>query len=96
MSRRRARTGVVCAVSLISAVLAVVPAPRAVAAGKRVAGIDVSLWQGDVDWAAVASTQTRFVIMRATRGTTYVDPRFSEYLAEASANERFFLTAPTS
>jgi GH25 family lysozyme M1 (1,4-beta-N-acetylmuramidase) len=57
-----------------------------VAAGKRVAGIDVSLWQGDVDWAAVASTQTRFVIMRATRGTTYVDPRFSEYLAEASAN----------
>jgi lysozyme len=82
----RARTGVVCAVSLISAVLAVVPAPRAVAAGKRVPGIDVSLWQGDVDWAAVASTQTRFAIMRATRGTTYVDPRFSESLAEASAN----------
>jgi lysozyme len=83
---RRARTGVVCAVTLVTAILTVVPAPRAVAAATKVPGIDVSMWQGDVDWAAVASTPTRFVIMRATRGNTYDDPRYSEYLAEASAN----------
>jgi lysozyme len=82
----RARTGVVCAITLITAVLTVVPAPRAVAAATKVPGIDVSMWQGDVDWTAVASTPTRFVIMRATRGNTYDDPRYAEYLAEASAN----------
>ncbi len=82
----RTRTGVVCAVTLITAVLTVVPAPRAVAAATKVPGIDVSMWQGDVDWTAVGSTPTRFVIMRATRGNTYDDPRYAEYLAEASAN----------
>jgi GH25 family lysozyme M1 (1,4-beta-N-acetylmuramidase) len=82
----RARGAVASAVTLITAVLTVVPAPSAVAAGTRVPGIDVSLWQGDVDWTAVASTPTRFVIMRATRGNAYVDPRYSTYLAEASAN----------
>jgi len=82
----RARTAAVSAVTLIAAVLTLVPAPAAVAAGTRVPGIDVSLWQGDVDWTAVASTPTRFVIMRATRGNAYVDPRYSTYLAEASAN----------
>jgi GH25 family lysozyme M1 (1,4-beta-N-acetylmuramidase) len=84
--RRRARTGGICAATLITAILTVIPAPRAVAVGTKVPGIDVSMWQGDVDWSAVASTQTRFVIMRATRGNTYDDPRYAEYLAGASAN----------
>jgi GH25 family lysozyme M1 (1,4-beta-N-acetylmuramidase) len=79
--RERPRTGVVCAITLITALLTVVPAPRAVAAGTKVPGIDVSKWQGDVDWTAVASTPTRFVIMRATRGNAYLDPRYAEYLA---------------
>jgi lysozyme len=84
--RERARTGVVCAITLITALLTVVPAPGAVAAGTKVPGVDVSKWQGDVDWTAVASTPTRFVIMRATRGNAYLDPRYAEYLAEASAS----------
>jgi GH25 family lysozyme M1 (1,4-beta-N-acetylmuramidase) len=93
VDRRRASAGrqhrrevAGCALTLITAILTVVPAPRAVAAGTKVPGIDVSIWQGDVDWAAVASTPTRFVIMRATRGNTYDDPRYAAYLAEASAN----------
>jgi lysozyme len=81
-----ARTGSVCAVTLIATILIVIPAPHVLAAGTKVPGIDVSMWQGDVDWTAVASTPTRFVIMRATRGNTYDDPRYAEYLAEASAN----------
>jgi GH25 family lysozyme M1 (1,4-beta-N-acetylmuramidase) len=84
--RQRATTGGVCVVALIAAVLTVIPVPQAVAAPTKVPGIDVSMWQGDVDWSAVGSTPTRFVIMRATRGNTYDDPRYAEYLAEASAN----------
>ena len=84
--RHRARTAGVCGVALIAAILTVIPAPRAVAAAAKVPGIDVSMWQGDVDWSAVGSTPTRFVIMRATRGNAYDDPRYAEYLAEASAN----------
>ena len=57
----------------------------------RVQGIDVSQWQGDVDWAAVASTPVRYVIMRATIGNKpskarFVDPKYAEYLAGATAN----------
>ena len=75
----------VARVMVFAAILIALPAPPA-AAATRVPGIDVSMWQGDVDWAAVASTPTRFAIMRATRGHDYVDPRYAEYLAEASAN----------
>jgi GH25 family lysozyme M1 (1,4-beta-N-acetylmuramidase) len=82
---RRARTGFVCALTLIAAIL-IIPDPHAAATPPKVPGIDVSKWQGEVDWAAVASTPVRFVIMRATRGNAYDDPRYSEYLAEASAN----------
>ena len=70
----------------MAAIYVAVPGAPASAAPAKVPGIDVSMWQGDVDWAAVATTSTRFAIMRATRGHDYVDPRYAEYLAEASAN----------
>jgi len=83
--------GVLCAVTLPAAILLAVPARRAVAATTRVPGIDVSKWQLDVDWAGVASTNVRFVIMRSTIGNTAskprsVDPKYGEYLAGATAN----------
>jgi GH25 family lysozyme M1 (1,4-beta-N-acetylmuramidase) len=67
-----------------------VPA-RAAATVTRVPGIDVSKWQGDVDWAQVGSSTTRYVIMRATIGDTAttprsIDPKYFEYLAAATAN----------
>lgn len=75
---------------MIPALVLLAPVP-ARAGTPRVPGIDVSKWQGDVDWAAVASTQVRFVIMRSTIGDTAstplsVDPRYGEYLAGATAN----------
>ena len=84
---RRARAGP--AVLLVAVLLAI---PGAAQAGQaRVPGIDVSRWQGDVDWTAVGSTNVRFVIMRSTIGDTggsplSVDPRYGEYLAGATAN----------
>ena len=88
---RRVGLGVAFAVSLISAVLAAVPPSPAIAATTKVPGIDVSKWQGDVDWSDVASTPVRFVIMRATIGNTpttarSVDPKYLEYLAGATVN----------
>ena len=47
-------------------------------------GIDVSKYQGDIDWAAIARNKNiKFAYIKATEGATYVDPRFEENIAEA-------------
>jgi GH25 family lysozyme M1 (1,4-beta-N-acetylmuramidase) len=49
-------------------------------------GIDVSHWQGTIDWAQVAAAGTRFAIAKATEGRTYVDPMYATNKAGAEAN----------
>jgi GH25 family lysozyme M1 (1,4-beta-N-acetylmuramidase) len=76
---------------VLTATLLLIPVSAHAGEPARVPGIDVSKWQGDVDWAAVASTRIRFVILRSTIGDTgattlSVDPRYGEYLAGATAN----------
>lgn len=44
----------------------------------RTPGIDVSRYQGAIDWARVAAGGYRFAIIRATVGNYYTDPRFYE------------------
>ncbi len=88
---RRRGTAVGLAAGLLATILVTVPPTPAAGETTRVAGIDVSKWQLDVDWSKVASTQVRFAIMRATIGNTpgtkrLVDPRYVENLAEATAN----------
>ena len=39
-------------------------------------GIDISRWQGEIDWAKVKAAGTRFVYMKATEGGDHVDPPF--------------------
>jgi len=41
-------------------------------------GIDVSRWQGRIDWARVASAGITQAMVKMTEGGTYVDPRFVE------------------
>jgi lysozyme len=41
-----------------------------------VQGIDVSRYQGRIDFGAAASAGTRFVYMKATEGADYLDPYF--------------------
>ena len=48
-------------------------------------GIDVSRYQGTIDWAGVASAGKRFAIMRATLGDTYLDPMYAANHAGARA-----------
>jgi len=43
----------------------------------RVRGIDVSKWQGEVDWRAVRAAGIRFAFIRVSDGTTVADPMFA-------------------
>jgi GH25 family lysozyme M1 (1,4-beta-N-acetylmuramidase) len=51
-----------------------------------VPGIDVSRWQGSIDWAQVAAAGTRFAIAKATQGRAYVDPQYGINKAGAELN----------
>jgi GH25 family lysozyme M1 (1,4-beta-N-acetylmuramidase) len=39
-------------------------------------GIDVSSYQGAINWTSVRNSGIRFAFIKATEGTTYKDPRF--------------------
>ncbi|MCG7537526.1 GH25 family lysozyme [Pseudoalteromonas sp. OOF1S-7] len=50
-----------------------------------VLGVDVSHYQGAVDWQQVANTGVQFVYIKATDGITYRDPAFYSHLKGAQA-----------
>jgi lysozyme len=43
-----------------------------------VQGIDVSNWQGDIDWNKVRAAGTQFAFIKATEGGDYLDPKFAQ------------------
>ena len=51
----------------------------------KVHGIDVSKWNGDVDWVKVRQSGVSFVFIKATEGKDRIDSRFDEYWREAGA-----------
>lgn len=51
------------------------------AAGETVPGIDVSYYQGDIDWNAVAGDGIKFAWVRVTHGLQFQDPKFAANLA---------------
>jgi GH25 family lysozyme M1 (1,4-beta-N-acetylmuramidase) len=64
--------------------------PRAVpAAAVRpappVRGLDVSNWQGPVDWATVARQRPAFAYIKATLGTNFQNPHFRQQYRGATA-----------
>ncbi|MBP1852356.1 glycoside hydrolase family 25 protein [Rhizobium halophytocola] len=52
----------------------------------KVHGIDISKWNGDIDWRKVRSSGVSFAFIKATEGKDVIDPRFSEYWREARAS----------
>jgi uncharacterized protein with LGFP repeats/GH25 family lysozyme M1 (1,4-beta-N-acetylmuramidase) len=55
-------------------------------AGAIAQGLDVSHFQGTVDWAAVTGGGASFAYMKATEGTTFTDPQFAtNYAGSAGA-----------
>ena len=49
-------------------------------------GLDVSNWQGDIDYAQVKAAGIEVVYIKASEGTTYKDPYFERNYANAKAN----------
>jgi len=45
--------------------------------GQTILGIDVSKWQGVIDWNQVANDGKVFAFVKATEGKTYTDPKFA-------------------
>jgi GH25 family lysozyme M1 (1,4-beta-N-acetylmuramidase) len=50
---------------------------RALAAPAGLPGLDVSHWQGTINWTTVKNQGAKFAYIKATEGTTYRDPNFS-------------------
>ncbi|MBI2896880.1 MAG: hypothetical protein HYY06_25200 [Deltaproteobacteria bacterium] len=48
------------------------------AEGETLEGIDVSKWQGEIDWDRVAGAGIRFAFIRATHGVDVIDEWFDE------------------
>lgn len=69
MSVRRSRARIGCAVALCAVTLAV--APGQTSAGTKAMGIDVSRFQGVIDWPSVAGSGIRFAFVQASRGSGF-------------------------
>lgn len=50
---------------------------------RRIEGIDVSHWEGDIDFQEVKRAGIRFVYMKASEGVSYIDPDFERNYREA-------------
>jgi lysozyme len=48
-------------------------------------GIDVSRWQGEIDWNSVRDAGTRFAFVKATEGGDHLDPAFNRNWTGAKA-----------
>lgn len=49
-------------------------------------GVDVSHWQGAINWTSARNAGMQFAYIKATEGTTYKDPRFNtNYVAAYNA-----------
>ncbi|OJJ08285.1 hypothetical protein ASPVEDRAFT_89510 [Aspergillus versicolor CBS 583.65] len=54
------------------------------AAYAAVQGFDISHYQPDVDYSGAYASGARFVMIKATEGTTYTDPAFSKHYTGAT------------
>ena len=100
MRSRRRRRALVCLPAVLVAVLAaggVTPragraassVPPGTPAGYSVAGIDVSAYEGAVDWQAVKATGVRFAYIRASEQANTPDARYVNNYANAKAQGLF-------
>jgi lysozyme len=48
-------------------------------------GIDVSRWQGDINWSSVKNAGIEFAFCKATEGVDFVDIKYTQNMVNASA-----------
>jgi GH25 family lysozyme M1 (1,4-beta-N-acetylmuramidase)/uncharacterized protein YgiM (DUF1202 family) len=61
----------------------VTPTPTPGGASPVLEGIDVSHWQSAIDWSKVAAAGKKFVFMKATESTNFLDPNYASYRSGA-------------
>jgi lysozyme len=79
------RVATACALALVFALSAVARITPVEAGPQYLRGIDVSKWQGAINWTQVANDGISFAIARASYGSTGVDPWYAENHAGAEA-----------
>jgi lysozyme len=62
---------------------------RLCAPGATVPGVDVSYYQGTIDWAAVKRSGRAFAFIRVSDGSTFRDPKFDRNYAGAQQNDLY-------
>lgn len=84
------RKGVLTAVCVLAALTAMLTAMKVIkwnefiAARYEVRGVDVSHYQGEIDFDCLAHQGMRFAFIKATEGSSHIDERFAENFAAAS------------
>ncbi len=68
-----------------TATLIPTPTPTATPASPYTEGIDISHWQGTIDWTKVAAAGKRFAFMKASESTDFIDNTYDTNRAQASA-----------
>ena len=53
---------------------------------KMISGIDVSKWQGNIDWSSVRASGTGFAMIRSSFGSEDVDVKFNDNVAGCQQN----------
>jgi GH25 family lysozyme M1 (1,4-beta-N-acetylmuramidase) len=62
------------------------PTPTPSPSSSYIEGIDVSHWQGTIDWAKVKGTGKKFTFIKASESTDFVDDHYATNRAQAKAN----------
>lgn len=89
------------AASAGAATQAALPA-GASAQGAEINGIDLSKWQGEVDFAQIKQAGNAYVFIKATQGATGADPNYARNIGEARAaglaagSYHFYMTDDTA
>ena len=52
-------------------------------ADSPVRGVDLSSYQGDVDWEVLSKQDISFAFIKATEGSSYIDPKYKENIENA-------------
>ncbi|GGJ84629.1 hydrolase [Pilimelia anulata] len=85
MTLRLLAAAVLAPLLLATAPAAAAPVPTARAPAARTAGVDVSHHQGVIDWGRVHGAGIRFAYLKATEGTSFRDPQFTNNYPRAHA-----------
>jgi GH25 family lysozyme M1 (1,4-beta-N-acetylmuramidase) len=76
--RKRLLTGAGVLISAVGVVAGVVTFATSAGAATSVRGMDVSGYQGNVNWSSAYSKGARFAYIKATEGTGYRNPYFAQ------------------